>query len=398
MVCVNVQARRVSNPPFSRDHLFSRTNLAKYRYRKQNGNMNFKLLSDIVVRVIESSEVSEPSPELTSTLALKAAATCIPHPEKVDTGGEDAHFISTQGGGALGVADGVGGWRESGVDPADYSQTLMRLACQFLESDSSSMSHTEKEVCEAAEKVFGRTPQGAMEAGHKGTRLPGSSTILVMSLDAQNKCLKAANLGDSGFMIVRDGKIQMQSTMQQHFFDCPYQLGCFPTYVDATDTALDSNTFDIPLQVGDVIVAGTDGLWDNCFPYEITKLLNQFKHDPQTAAKEIANLASQNSLNDDYKSPYIMEALNQGIDLPWWEKLLGASFNDGAFKLKQMSGGKLDDITVLVALVEEREIEVVKPDTDLMDRSSSDEVSSSEGEGEGDDDSSESAVLSTSSV
>ena len=37
---------------------------------------------------------------------------------QVSYGGEDAHFISTAGGGALGVADGVGGWQESGVNPA----------------------------------------------------------------------------------------------------------------------------------------------------------------------------------------------------------------------------------------------------------------------------------------
>ena len=33
-------------------------------------------------------------------------------------GGEDAYFVSDVGGGAMGVADGVGGWQESGVNPA----------------------------------------------------------------------------------------------------------------------------------------------------------------------------------------------------------------------------------------------------------------------------------------
>lgn len=48
-------------------------------------------------------------------------------------GGEDAHFISDVNGGACGVADGVGGWQESGVNPADYSRSLMHVACAFLE-------------------------------------------------------------------------------------------------------------------------------------------------------------------------------------------------------------------------------------------------------------------------
>ena len=33
-------------------------------------------------------------------------------------GGEDAHCVSHVGGGAFGVADGVGGWQESGINPA----------------------------------------------------------------------------------------------------------------------------------------------------------------------------------------------------------------------------------------------------------------------------------------
>lgn len=51
-------------------------------------------------------------------LKLRMAACCLPHPDKAHYGGEDAHFISNVGSGSLGVADGVGGWAESGVNPA----------------------------------------------------------------------------------------------------------------------------------------------------------------------------------------------------------------------------------------------------------------------------------------
>lgn len=44
-------------------------------------------------------------------------------------------------------------------------------------------------------------------------------------------------------------------------------------------------------------------------------------------------------------------ALVRRLDLPWWEKLVGASFKTGRFQLKQLAGGKMDDITVLVSLV-----------------------------------------------
>ena len=36
-------------------------------------------------------------------------------------GGEDAHFVSDVGGGALGIADGVGGWVRDGINPAGAS-------------------------------------------------------------------------------------------------------------------------------------------------------------------------------------------------------------------------------------------------------------------------------------
>jgi protein phosphatase PTC7 len=46
----------------------------------------------------------------------------------------------------------------------------------------------------------------------------------------------------------------------------------------------------------------------------------------------------------------------QGYDLPWWEKLLGVRYREGRLQLKQLTGGKMDDITVLVACVEEEEV------------------------------------------
>ena len=47
----------------------------------------------------------------------------LPHPDKVETGGEDAFFVSSHGQGAFGVADGVGGWNLEGVDPSRYSRS-----------------------------------------------------------------------------------------------------------------------------------------------------------------------------------------------------------------------------------------------------------------------------------
>jgi protein phosphatase PTC7 len=47
-----------------------------------------------------------------------------PHPAKKYKGGEDAACLSDR---MLSVADGVGGWAESGIDPAIYSKRLCFL-------------------------------------------------------------------------------------------------------------------------------------------------------------------------------------------------------------------------------------------------------------------------------
>ena len=69
-------------------------------------------------------------------------------------------------------------------------------------------------------------------------------------------CLVAANLGDSGFLVIRKGKVLTKSRPLQHYFDCPLQFGAFPEYVEATDTADMADLYTVYLCPGDIIVAG----------------------------------------------------------------------------------------------------------------------------------------------
>lgn len=71
-----------------------------------------------------------------------------------------------------------------------------------------------------------RTAVEALDAAHRSTRLPGSATACVLRLDGRTGELDAANLGDSGFLVIRDGQLHFQSPAMQHFFDCPLQVGC----------------------------------------------------------------------------------------------------------------------------------------------------------------------------
>lgn len=60
---------------------------------------------------------------------------------QVSTGGEDAFFVSPAGHGALGVSDGVSAWAEDGIDPGEYSRTLVQY-CAGVRQDLAQLCAT----------------------------------------------------------------------------------------------------------------------------------------------------------------------------------------------------------------------------------------------------------------
>lgn len=193
-----------------------------------------------------------------SKYSLIATGTNLPHPDKVKKGGEDAWFvrISSSGGGQMYVADGVGGFNEQGVDPGLYARVLTYEAAKA-------------QAAMARNPLSRPDPKKVIAAAQEATKLPGASTMVVIECDGTK--IKAANLGDSGFRVVRDGKVIFASPAQEHYFNCPYQLGFAPLSED-TDTANDAEVFDVAVQPGDLVIAGSDGLFDNVFDEEIAEV------------------------------------------------------------------------------------------------------------------------------
>uniref|UniRef100_A0A061QJK1 Protein phosphatase n=1 Tax=Tetraselmis sp. GSL018 TaxID=582737 RepID=A0A061QJK1_9CHLO len=292
------------------------------------------------LRRVAAASCSMSATTTSTTLCLKAAVKNLPHPEKLASGGEDAWFISTAGAGSIGVADGVGGWQENGIDAGEYSRVFMKEAQKHIEGSSPVID-----------------PFGALKAGHDKTRLPGSTTAVVLQLNPESSKIEAINLGDSGFAVFRDGRAVFRSEPLQHYFDCPFQFGAYPEYVEMTDTPVDAQEYRLTIKPGDVVVMGSDGLWDNCFEEEIAKVVTQKAGDLEAMAEALASLARRHAADETFDSPYIQAAASEGFDLPWWEKLAGAKVEDGKIKLGRLTGGKMDDITVIVAEITEREVE-----------------------------------------
>ncbi|CAF1985715.1 hypothetical protein HID58_075920 [Brassica napus] len=263
---------------------------------------------------LSTSQDSELSPTTTSLKCLKlvSGSYYLPHPEKEATGGEDAHFICDEEQ-AIGVADGVGGWAEVGVNAGLFSRELM--------------SYSVAAIRELA-KGSSIDPLMVLEKAHSQTRAQGSSTACIIALT--DKGLHAINLGDSGFTVVRDGTTVFQSPVQQHGFNFTYQLGCGDSGGDMPHSG---QVFMIDVEAGDVIVAGTDGVYDNLYNEDITGVVVSSVRaglDPKGTAQKIADLARARAVDKKRQSPFATAAQEAGY---------------------RYYGGKLDDITALVSYV-----------------------------------------------
>jgi len=103
---------------------------------------------------------------------LESGSFVVPHPAKAYKGGEDAHFISEN---VIGVADGVGGWADSGVDPALYANKLMEGSLNAVHAN-----------CLDPVKILNYAYEYSKD-------IVGSSTACIIVVDEYK--LRAANLG-----------------------------------------------------------------------------------------------------------------------------------------------------------------------------------------------------------
>jgi protein phosphatase PTC7 len=244
---------------------------------------------------------------------IQSAEFQVPHPEKAHKGGEDACFISKDKT-VLGVFDGVGGWADSGVDPREYAVKLSE-GCR-----------------KEADGTKTRDPVKIMQAGwEEAKQTIGSSTACVAVL--KDDTVYMANLGDSGMLVVRPpNSVVFRSEEQQHGFNFPYQLGS-----QSRDKPLNADVKQVKVSEGDIVILGTDGLFDNLFDEDIIQSIqstlaahNGAKDVAQKLAQGIAQTASQAANNKRRLSPFAKNANRAGY---------------------RFNGGKLDDITVVVGIV-----------------------------------------------
>ena len=258
---------------------------------------------------------------------FETSSSYLPHPDKVDTNGEDAHMVSACGR-VIAVADGVGGWRDLGVDAGEFSRELMK--------------HAEEYVNETGIPV----PKFVLQSAYNNIEAVGTSTICVVGINRGR--LEACNLGDSGFCIFRRGgkenpdclqeyEMVYKTVEQTHFFNCPYQIG-----TNSNDGPENAEYIKFDVNIGDLVVVATDGVFDNIFDYELEEMINEnidvyldtkgpaLKDALDKCSKLIATTAHRYGVDRKRHGPFSKNATLFGYDY---------------------SGGKTDDVTVVLGYV-----------------------------------------------
>uniref|UniRef100_T1H5W3 Protein phosphatase n=1 Tax=Megaselia scalaris TaxID=36166 RepID=T1H5W3_MEGSC len=197
------------------------------------------------------------------------------------------------------VADGVGGWRNYGIDPGEFSSFLMKT-CERLvhcvnfnpQRPVNLLSYSYCELLEQKKPIL------------------GSSTACVLILNRENSTVYTANIGDSGFMVVRQGEIVHKSEEQQHYFNTPFQLSLPPPGHGRnvlSDSPESADTLSFPVKEGDVIMVATDGVFDNVPESLLLDVLKEAEGvtDPvklQMTANSLALMARSLSFDSEFMS------------------------------------------------------------------------------------------------
>ncbi len=276
----------------------------------------------------------------------------------------------------LAVADGVGGWSEFGFDASLFAKGLVE-GLSHQANDATPMALLEASCAYARKKKH-----------------TGGSTMCIVKIDPLIRRLQAVNLGDSGFVVLRrvsphveatasatamtsagatsagatsagatsvgatsagatatgkmDEKVKIESIKyrvamrtqaQQTQFNLPKQLSFVSDELRAAhegefmnDVPGDADRYAMDLQVGDLVIVASDGVFDNLYDRDLISLAQeQHTRHKQMDAKYFA-------------SSIAWAAFQRSISMcatPFADHSKGKYF-----------GGKRDDISVIVACID----------------------------------------------
>lgn len=173
----------------------------------------------------------------------------------------------------LGLSDGVSGNRHHGLDPYHFAHTLI-LSC-LQDNDRVKNSSTMRGLIHRAIRSIERRS------------VYGSATLCLLAIERNSSSLRSLNIGDSGFMLIRDNHLLLRSNPQYHRGSSPFQLSSLPStpFLSSNTTRLyhdkpsDGEYLEETLQLGDLLLVASDGLFDNLYEDLIVQIINSHLDD-----------------------------------------------------------------------------------------------------------------------
>lgn len=168
----------------------------------------------------------------------------------------------------------------------------------------------------------------------KANKNIGSSTVVLAKFDTtRENFLKATNLGDSGYLLLRpeaDGTFThlFRTKEQQFSFNFPYQCGT------GADLPYAADDLEHEIQDNDIIIMASDGVFDNLYDIDLEDCVKPFVKDANlfdlmASANCITTKSYKLGNTNGYLSPFAKNAKRDGVNYP--------------------AQGKADDIAVVVA-------------------------------------------------
>ncbi|GIZ39960.1 hypothetical protein CKM354_000331900 [Cercospora kikuchii] len=300
--------------------------------------------------------------------------------------GEDAFFASTIGRSqhhvAFGLADGVGGWQDQGVDPSEFSQALCGLmagSANIYEGLDAGKS------CKPQELL-----QQAYDAVMANPRIPAGGCTASLGVADQDGMIETANLGDSGYLIFGPGKVAHRSIVQTHAFNTPYQMSKVPAKMQAqyaifggatyfSETPAQADIHSHQLKHGDVVLFATDGVWDNLSAQDTLQIVQRVMEEGgywfrshnfpgaetmvndtmiRSLPREVEEKHHRSYLPGQIASAVMREAKVAGLDRrrdgPFAKEV------NQRYPQEGWEGGKPDDIAVVVCIAVQGEEQPIK--------------------------------------
>ncbi|XP_048468361.1 protein phosphatase PTC7 homolog [Rhincodon typus] len=243
--------------------------------------------------------------------------------------GDDACFVAAHRlADVLGVADGVGGWWDYGVDPSQFSTTLMQT-CERLVQEGLFVPSNPVGILTASynEMLQNKAPLlvGTHEQHEEDSCSCVSCLLWLYPCHKGNACENTSSLETT----IESSAATALIVLLIHF----YMI--FPeTANNGHPEAAEGSMFNV--EVGDIILTATDGLFDNMSDYMILQQLQKLKDSSYQSLNEtvkcLAKRAQQLAYDPNYMSPFAQHACENGLNV---------------------QGGKPDDITVLLSVVTE---------------------------------------------